>query len=80
MDSGVGLLKGQLADLDICRTTTELTTTWAMGIAGLLGLGDGEGEKIVEVVIRAVSRRCFNLFQARGEDRRFVSTTVYDCL
>jgi hypothetical protein len=35
------------------RTTTTLTTSFAQSIAGLLGLGDGE--KIVEVIIRGVS-------------------------
>ncbi|TAQ87541.1 hypothetical protein B7494_g4120 [Chlorociboria aeruginascens] len=33
-------------------TTTELTTTWGTAIANLLGLG--EGEKIVEYIIRAL--------------------------
>jgi hypothetical protein len=35
------------------RTTTELTTSFATSIAKLLGLGSGE--RVVEVVIRAVS-------------------------
>jgi hypothetical protein len=38
----------------MCRTTTELTTGFATSIAKFLGLGSGE--RVVEVVIRAVSR------------------------
>ena len=46
-----------LADCSHSRTTTELTTSFATGIANLLGLSNIE--KGVEVVVRAVSAVSF---------------------
>lgn len=40
-------------DVNLCRTTTELTTTLSMWIARLVGLEKAEG--IVEVGVRGVS-------------------------